>query len=364
MTSIEWTDCTWNCVRGCARVSKGCEHCYAEGVARRFAGPGQPYEGLVRLGKDGKPRAQWNGEVRFVPEKLAEPLSWRKPRRVFVNSMSDLFHEGLTFEQIDRVFAAMLLAPQHSYQILTKRPARLAEYLGAQRFGQINEAARDIMEEQRNGDALIAVLPTQRHGMVPFPRIPWWLGVSVEDQATANTRIPALLAARSSTLFGEVSFVSYEPALGPVRFGPDEDSSWLGMRCDWGHLSARGGGTYVPGKCAAFVGSYPCGATLRTAIDWIVVGGESGRGARPCALEWLSSTVAQCRAAGVPVFVKQLGACVVSEERVVDDPEEQRALGLSSRWAWGAGLRDPKGGDPSEWPEDLRVREWPEVRHA
>lgn len=344
-TSIEWTDCTWNCVRGCARVSKGCEHCYAEGVARRFAGPGQPYEGLVRLDAKGKPKAQWNGEVRFVPEKLAEPLSWRKPRRVFVNSMSDLFHEGLAFEQIAAVFGVMAAAPRHTFQVLTKRPERAREFFAwAKRYGDGYDLVRTIDSsellacawEACSGDAWgDDVEPPDLLDAIPGPEVfgrTWplpnvWLGVSVEDQRTADERIPAL-----RTLPAAVRWVSYEPAVGSVVW-----------REEWMH------------------GRFATPGSPNPTIDWIVVGGESGPGARPCALEWLSSTVAQCRAAGVPVFVKQLGACVDS---ILDDPEEQRALGLSSRWAWGAGLRDPKGGDPSEWPEDLRVREWPEVRHA
>jgi len=353
-TSIEWTDCTWNCVRGCARVSRGCERCYAEGVARRFSGPGQPYEGLVRLGKDGKPRAQWNGEVRFVAEKLAEPLSWRKPRRVFVNSMSDLFHEGLTNEQIAAVFGVMAASQRHTFQVLTKRPERAAAF-----FEWVAATARRAPAGLDDDPEAISARPpegfherwlacwhaTKMAGPNRSPDVyvatsgPWplpnvWLGVSVEDQRTADERIPMLL-----TLPAAVRWVSYEPALGPVDFaGEAGGDDWLGDRHD-----------DAPGEAG---------------LDWIVVGGESGPGARPFDLAWARSTIAAGRAAGVPVFVKQLGACVVSEERVVDDPEEQRALGLSSRWAWGAGLRDPKGGDPSEWPEALRVREWPEVRHA
>lgn len=126
-TGIEWTDATWNPIRGCSRVSEGCRNCYAETVARRFNGPGQPYEGLIARG------GQWNGQVRLVPEKLDEPLRWRKPRKVFCNSMSDVFHENVPDEFIDSIFAAMALAPHHTFQVLTKRPERMFRYMTDER---------------------------------------------------------------------------------------------------------------------------------------------------------------------------------------------------------------------------------------
>lgn len=289
-TSIEWTDCTWNCVRGCTRVSRGCEHCYAEGVARRFAGPGQPYEGLVRLDAKGKPKAQWNGEVRFVTEKLAEPLSWRKPRRVFVNSMSDLFHEGVLDAQIDLVLAVMLLAPQHTFQVLTKRPERMRAYLSAPDLYDRVLRAAGTFRAKRPGLCAVAISN-------PATSPPWWIwwGVSVEDQRTADERIPVLL-----TLPAAVRWVSYEPALGPVDFAGE------------------------------------------AGIDWIVVGGESGPGARPFDLAWARSTIAQCRAAETACFFKQAGSNPMLD-------------GASVR------LLDRKGGDLAELPADLHVREWPDA---
>jgi protein gp37 len=129
---IEWTDRTWNVVRGCSRVSPGCDNCYAMGQAHRFAGPGKPFDGLTRY--TAKRGVDWAGFARFVPEKLAEPLSWRKPQRIFVNSMSDLFHESLSNEEIAAVFGVMAACPQHTFQILTKRPKRMREW-------QLREAA-------------------------------------------------------------------------------------------------------------------------------------------------------------------------------------------------------------------------------
>lgn len=308
MTSIEWTDVTWNPVRGCSRVSAGCQACYAEGVARRFAGPGQPYEGLVRIGKDGKPKAQWNGEVRFVAEHLADPLRWKKPRRVFVNSMSDLFHEALPFEQIAAVFGVMSSAPRHTFQVLTKRPERAQSFFDWLRHpGAADPHATCVwhamaMTQWRPAGAYDHEWPAPLGGGTwPLPNV--WLGVSVEDQRTADERIPVLLS-----LPAAVRWVSYEPALGPVDFS----------RFMWPVF-----------------------------LDWIVVGGESGPGARVCDLSWVRWTIEQCREAGTPAFVKQLGAV----------PRGPRV----GAWNELLQLRHRKGGDMSEWPEDLRVREWPEV---
>ena len=328
MTSIEWTDATWNPVRGCSRVSRGCERCYAEGTARRFAGPGQPYEGLVRLDAKGKPKAQWNGEVRFVPEKLAEPLSWRKPRRVFVNSMSDLFHEGLAFEQIAAVFGVMASAQRHTFQVLTKRPERAAAFF-TWLTGQGEEVEAWVNEPPPSGSALpsaCAILASAhltidgdhwRSAMrAPWPLPNVWLGVSVEDQATADERIPALL-----TLPAAVRWVSYEPALGPADFG-----AWIGAHHDACDCDR-------------------CFGVAQNRIDWIVVGGESGPKARTFDIAWARSTVSACRAAGVPCFFKQAG----SNPTLNGEPVR---------------LRDRKGGDLAELPEDLRVRQWPEVRRG
>src|SRR5690606_22560010 len=175
MTTIEWTQGTWNPVSGCTRVSPGCDNCYAMRQAHRFSGNCQPYEGLttIRRGK-----VDWTGSVRFVPEMLEVPLQ-RKPTTWFVNSMSDLFHESLTNEQIASAFGGMAATPQHTYQILTKRPKRMREW-----FGWLD-------------------------GRRPLHNV--WLGVSCEDQARADERIPHLLSTPAA-----VRFVSAEPLLGPI----------------------------------------------------------------------------------------------------------------------------------------------------
>ena len=362
---IAWTETTWNPLRGCSRVSEGCRHCYAESVAGRFSGPGQPYEGLVRLSAEGKHgRARWNGTVRFVPEKLAEPLRWTRPRMVFVNSMSDLFHENVPFEQVAAIFGVMAAAPQHTFQVLTKRPARAAEFFRwvdreapigvpsdpdspwwrvfhcfmlAFNAAKGTEDAVALAQAQR-------LLTTDKICGATWPLLNVWLGVSVEDQATADARIPVLLDTPAA-----VRWVSYEPALGPVDF----TSIRIGDGCTEDVL---GDGAWRAGDPEAPPG-----------LDWIVVGGESGPGARPFDVEWARSVIRQTRGTPCRAFVKQLGA------KPIADHENVHGL----RWAQidprdhGHGddhilvrLADRKGGDPSEWPEHLRVREWPEVSDA
>lgn len=289
MTKIQWTDEVWNPVVGCARVSPGCANCYAERVAHR--GLTKHHRGLTVVGNHG-PR--WTGEARFVPEAQWKPLHWRKPRRVFVNSMSDLFHDDITFEQIAAVFGVMAATPHLTYQVLTKRPARMLEFM--RWIGRATEW--------------------------PLPNV--WLGVSVEDQRRADERIPLLLECPAA-----VRFLSVEPMLEAIdlrRWTNDEH----GRR----HIGAPAG------------------------IGWVIVGGESGPGARPCSLGWIRSVVEQCGAAGVPVFVKQLGADVRGPwgNRKNGQPWSEDYIHLKHN------IIDRKGGDPSEWPEDLRVQEFPEVR--
>lgn len=342
-TGIEWTDTTWNPVRGCSRVSKGCEHCYAEQVARRFAGPGQPYEGLVVLDAEGTPRAKWNGVVRPVTEHLADPLHWTKPRRVFVNSMSDLFHESLSFEDIAAVFGVMAAAQKHTFQVLTKRPARAREFF--EQAPSLIEMTGLADEAISNAIGMSSQMAGRLHGHfdeemgdteVPWPLPNVWIGVSVENQATADERIPVLLG-----LPAAVRWVSYEPALGGVDFTRLEDDE-LGTA--YNALSGRWSGN----------------ADLGRRLDWIVIGGESGPGARPFDLAWARATIAQCREAGTAVFVKQLGARQVAtgeadRGHLWPTGEAPRLLDVPLQH-----LSHRKGGDMSEWPEDLRVREWPQ----
>jgi protein gp37 len=322
-TSIEWTDKTWNPIRGCSRVSEGCRHCYAEQVAGRFSGEGQAYHGLARRRSNGE--AQWAGEVRVIENHMLDPLSWRTPSRVFVNSMSDLFHEKLADDAIDRVFAVMALAPRHTFQILTKRPERMLEWSNTNATGgRIFHLAQQI--DPKGVGAL--------SGAWPLPNV--WLGVSTENQATADERIPLLLQTPSA-----VRFLSCEPLLGPIDL---KDCGTTPYFTDRGCLPDRPG----------------------TSVDWVIVGGESGRGARPCDVEWITDLVAQCDFAGVACFVKQLG----SAPGFKLENEERRGNMVPSFHHFDApsGLHiksvSGKGGDMAEWPEELRVREFPRAANS
>lgn len=294
-TTIEWTDATWNPVRGCSIVSEGCRNCYAMKQAHRFSGEGMPYEGLTELGPQG-PR--WTGTIRLVPELLDAPLRWKTPRRIFVNSMSDLFHEDVPDEFIVSVFTVMAIAEKHTFQVLTKRPRRMLDLLSKWTSEDLYTAWHDFTGEPPEVSAW------------PLPNV--WLGVSVEDQKTADERIPILLQTPAA-----VRFVSAEPLLGPVDLQRSDE--------------------------LAMVQCVRNGSTIERGIDWVIVGGESGPGARPCDVAWIRSIVEQCQAAAVPCFVKQLGSHPFDDGTL---PTERL-------------LKSRKGGDPAEWPADLRVREMP-----
>lgn len=328
LTSIEWTDRTWNPIRGCSRVSEGCRNCYAERMAARFSKPGGPFHGYATSSTEtitgrlfpGTNEAErrvvrgprWTGKVELVPKLLREPLRWRKPQKVFVNSMSDLFHESLPDQAIDQVFAVMVRSPQHTFQILTKRPERMRAWFAP--IGGVSRRDFVMMAEARSRDS-------SRGSGAAWPLQNVWLGVSVEDQQTADERIPLLLQTP-----GAVRFVSYEPALGPVDF------RYLAPFDDF-HTDALD--TPDP--------------TRR--LDWVIVGGESGPGARPFDIAWARSVVEQCKAAGVACFVKQLGS---APEQWPEEFHETSDCGSPIK------LRDRKGGDTSEWPDDLRVRQFPD----
>jgi protein gp37 len=298
-TKIEWAEETWNPVVGCSKVSEGCRNCYAIRDARRLAGNPNAkiravYDGLTVI-EGGRPN--WSGEVRLVWERLEIPLRRKKPTRWFVNSMSDLFHEKLPDEAIDRVFAVMALCPQHTFQVLTKRPERMLQWAKSLEAVAAEHAPftkRSVFQGGIYGTTDGAFTAAQvlnlrwlkAGGGRAFPNHPWplpnvWLGVSVEDQATADKRIPLLLQTPAA-----VRFVSYEPALGPVDFNP-----FLPM---------------PPGESWSYEVCHAIGS-VDPYLDWIIAGGESGRGARPAEAEWFRAVRDQCVAAGVPFFFKQWG---------------------------------------------------------
>lgn len=287
-TKIEWTathnadgtvtpGSTWNPMRGCSRVSEGCRNCYAERVAARFSGVGQPYEGLIRNGR-------WNGVTRFVPEKLTEPLHWTRPRRIFVDSMSDLFHESVDELDIWRVFGIMALARQHTFQILTKRSGRMLELMTRRSIGSMTDAQEQTISfaehygrerwpgfvfDSRGSDQWKYTNTTAERvkNRRPWPGWPLpnvHLGVSIEDQGCID-RARDLCATPAA-----LRFVSAEPLLGPLDL-------------------------------SGFLGTGP------NQIGWLISGGESGPGARAAHPDWHRSLRDQCKASGVPLFFKQHG---------------------------------------------------------
>lgn len=255
-SAIEWTDATWNPVRGCTHVSSGCDHCYAAALAYRYGGPGQPYEGLAEKRPDGVSR--FTGEVRPVPAMLDRPLRWRAPRRIFVNSMSDLFHVDLVYGQrefLDQMFAIMALTPRHTYQALTKRPALAAKYLADPATpARIHWSMQRWHLFGRGSEGW-------DWGGVRWPLPNVWVGTSVEDDRE-RARIALLRRAPAA-----VHFLSCEPLIGPLDLG-------RGLLWD---------------------------------IEWVIAGGESGPRHRPVEAAWVRDIRDACLSARVPFLFKQWG---------------------------------------------------------
>lgn len=249
-TAIEWATDVWNPVTGCSKVSPGCENCYAEKLSHRFGWTSKPWTA-----------AHAKENVKLHPDRLDIPLRWKKPRMIFVNSMSDLFHEQVPFEFIFAVWARMAVARQHTFQVLTKRPQRMLDFFR--------------WNDNKLGPRIEPYLPNV------------WLGVTVEDQRRADERIPSLLQTPAA-----VRLLSMEPLLGPVDLER--------------HLN--GGKTLDEWKARALSGVDPYGfRPPYPRIHWVIVGGESGHGARPMHPDWVRSIRDQCQASGVPFFFKQRG---------------------------------------------------------
>lgn len=277
-TGIEWTDATWNAVTGCTKVSAGCDHCYAETIATRFAGTKAYPDGF---------------EVTLRPERLDQPLRWKRPRRIFVNSMSDLFHKDVPDEFIAQIFAVMALAQQHTFQVLTKRPGRMRSLLLSDRFVEMIDESRPESFEALGW---------------PLPNV--WLGTSVENQHWADVRIPLLLETPAA-----VRFLSCEPLLGPVdltRYLWLTGGSTAGPFRDYaGRVRGRGG---IGGQTITHVAARD--------LHWVIVGGESGAGARPMHPDWARSLRDQCVEAGVPFHFKQRGEWTWNESGSFTVPQQ------------------------------------------
>lgn len=276
-TKIEWSDATWNVITGCSPVSPGCANCYAAQLAGTRLKNHPSRKGLTRE-VNGRP--VWTGSVWFNHEWLMQPLRWKKPRRIFVCAHSDIFHSNVTDEWLDRIFAVMCLARQHTFQVLTKRPKRMQAYMKAVMDGQrqLASSATTI----KSGLAGMAVASVLKKGIIPNV----WLGVTAENQEQANKRIPLLLETPAAK-----RFVSIEPMLGPVDFlltlkksdAPERGKPDLGIH------ALRG----IPG--------------VKKGLDWVICGGESGPNARPMHPDWVRSLRDQCNEAKVPFMFKQWG---------------------------------------------------------
>jgi protein gp37 len=352
-TSIEWADATWQPTLGCERVSPGCDKCYA--MRQLHRGMCEAHKGLTKLRPKGsaRPGVDWNGVVRLQRADLTLPLRWKKPRRVFVDSLSDLFHRKVPFEYIAAVFAIMARASHHTFMVLTKRdPRPFFEWVGGRSVGfpyrAINDAAREYLPRE--------TLVTFEW---PLPNV--HLGVSVENQQYADERIPMLLECPAA-----VRWISAEPLLGPVNlraYLPERAT----LELVGPELRAKG---FTEGPIMLRRGDK---------LDWVVVGGESGGGARPFDVAWARQLVADCRRGQVAVFVKQLGGNVRDRndanwsflgedgpthwpDSVTPDDVEESPNGFREEYQGApvrVHLRDRKGKEMHEWPPDLRVRETP-----
>ncbi len=314
-TAISYLDATWNPTTGCTPVSAGCVNCWAKRMAERMW-PTQ-YVGAGTYPWRGKDhpwvhppheRGRTFADVMCHEDRLSVPLHWRKPRRIGVSFMGDLFHQAVPDWFIARVFATMNEADQHTYLLLTKRPERMLAF------------SREC--------ASLASVP----GSWPMPNV--WVGASVENQAAADQRIPLLLQTPAAR-----RWISVEPMLGPVDL-----LRWLPIRP-----------MTVPQRYERVSGAAP-------EVDWVVAGGESGPHARPADVAWFRSIVEQCKAAGVPCYVKQVGS----------SPCYFAPLGWCGGDSWALETRpgddrffprltSRSGANPEEWPPDLRVQELPDA---
>jgi len=303
-SKIEWTDTTWNPMTGCSPVSAGCKNCWAKRMATRQRG---------RNGYDSCDPFR----VTLRQDKLDQPYRWKKPRKIAVCLMGDLFHEDVPFYFIHEVFRVMGNCPRHIFQVLTKRPARALEY-----FGIAREVAKEVewpsaMQVQRS--------PCSCSAFALMPHI--WFGVSVEDQKTAEERIPLLLQVPAS-----VRYVSAEPLLGSLDL--HGLGLWYRHRKDLIYFEQDG--KEMP------------------MLDWVIIGGESGPGARVMDLEWPRMIIDQCQRACIPVYMKQIGS---NPTRMTEHEREECGIWmLDKKWP-----RASKGNNPAEWPADLCVRLFPDV---
>ena len=332
-TEISWTHRpgtrgrTWNPTQGCRILSEGCRNCYAMRMAARFAKDGWS-KGLINL-SNGK----WNGNARLAAHKLADPLSWREPSTVFVNSMSDLFYDGFSFEEIAAVFGIMAATPQHTYIILTKRAKRMREWFAWAADGPLGAWTKCALECNAPGFAQ-AIAPL--NAVWPLPNV--WLGVSVERQDESH-RIDDLLMTPAA-----IRLLSLEPLLGPIDLIPWFDPT--------GACDCPPGAEYCVGGCPKHrewrhtqIDGEDHQFATDPKIDWVIVGCESGPGARPCSADWVLEIVQDCERYGVAAYVKQLRASA--------DPDDGPLVTI------GKGAKDTRGVIERPYIEDKQYVEFP-----
>jgi len=361
-TLIEWArhpvtglGATWNIVTGCAVVSPGCTNCYAMKLAGNRLRNHASRKGLTVQTKAGP---VWNGQVRFNEQWLTQPLAWKKPHGIFVAAHGDLFADGVTDDQLDRIFAVMALTPQHVYYVLTKRPERMRAYLRSEETARrIYDIVCDMTLDMMLQVVLIAEPrhevhapkgPRVRLGTWPLPNV--WLGVSVEDQTRADERIPILLDTPAA-----IRFISAEPLLGPI----DLESAWHGenaleSEC-WGDCGWCEQGHTPLHNCARGKQSNDALAKGRSGLDWVIAGGESGPSARPSHPDWFRSLRDQCAEADVAFFFKQWGnwapdtGPMPSGDPIMDG-RARCAVWQGDRWHFAAdGYMPPSDTGEGEW---------------
>lgn len=316
-THIEWTDATWNVITGCTLVDGGCTNCYAAELATTRLKDHPSRAGLARKNAQGV--AKFTGEVRFNEQWLDQPLHWRKPKHIFVCAHGDLFHEGVTDDQLDRVFGVMGAAPWHTYQVLTKRPHRAQAYLSARKNGP---PLQPLI-----GGGLLGYHPFNAEMAVPHYI---WIGTSISDQASVHLRIPHLLATPAA-----VRFISAEPLLEAIDI---MGHLFIYTHADQARLDADDFDEHSEPLPFNNPESTRSEEIHTPRLDWVICGGESGRNARPMHPDWARSLRDQCAAAGVAFHFKQWGQWLHESHELSDlwDWDNADGRGLIHLWNDGS----------------------------
>lgn len=383
-SSIEWTDATLNVVLGCSKISPGCKNCYAAQLAATRLKHLPQYKDLAMRKGD---HYEWTGRAHVWIAALNQIFNWRKPKKIFLTSMGDPFHESITDKELKLMFGAMLLNQRHTFQILTKRPERMRQFMLSNNAHTCLETLQDPEFDGLIGeDNRLKLEPVDHRKLIAWPPPHIWFGTSVENRACAQERIPVLCdtpaAVRWLSMEPLLEYVDLGPWIGPIDCRSGPECQWRG----WGHdlhpcdssmdnCDHEGCREETARHCPS------CGSASHTGlvesreqnpdmhpIDWVVVGGESGADARQTDIGWIRSVVDQCERAQVPVFVKQLGKMPFVTLNTELDQEADQLLtfpkhvqvvpNVFSQY-YLTKFHDSKVSDPQEWPKDLQVRQFP-----